>query len=29
MIIPLAEALKTRPFSVMVELVASGLKRAE
>jgi methylenetetrahydrofolate reductase (NADPH) len=27
MIVPLAEALRTRPFSVMVELVASGLKR--
>ena len=27
MITPLAEALRTRPFSVMVELVASGLKR--
>jgi methylenetetrahydrofolate reductase (NADPH) len=27
MIMPLQEALRTRPFSVMVELVASGLKR--
>jgi methylenetetrahydrofolate reductase (NADPH) len=27
MITPLAEALRTRPFSIMVELVASGLKR--
>ena len=27
MITPLPEALRTRPFSVMVELVASGLKR--
>ena len=27
MIVPLPEALRTRPFSVMVELVASGLKR--
>src|SRR5215212_7227182 len=27
MMIPLAEALKTRPFSIVVELVASGLKR--
>jgi hypothetical protein len=27
MITPLSEALRTRPFSVMVELVASGLKR--
>src|SRR5215208_3262706 len=27
MITPLAEAIRTKPFSVMVELVASGLKR--
>jgi 5,10-methylenetetrahydrofolate reductase len=27
MIIPLADALRSRPFSIMVELVASGLKR--
>jgi methylenetetrahydrofolate reductase (NADPH) len=27
MMIPLAEALRTRPFSIVVELVASGLKR--
>ena len=27
MIMPLAEAVRTRPFSIMVELVASGMKR--
>lgn len=27
MIVPLAEAIRSRPFSIMVELVASGLKR--
>jgi hypothetical protein len=27
MIPPLAEALRSRPFSIMVELVASGMKR--
>jgi methylenetetrahydrofolate reductase (NADPH) len=27
MMMPLAEALRTRPFSIVVELVASGLKR--
>jgi methylenetetrahydrofolate reductase (NADPH) len=27
MIVPLADAIRSRPFSIMVELVASGLKR--